>query len=88
MKTLLLTALLLGAPVAASAQSYDELADANMVATAAPSAPQAQAAAYTPDAAPAPRARSVRVAAAPRSITIAIARSANPVVMADAHIGG
>lgn len=89
MKTLLLTALLFGAPVAASAQDYDALADVNMIASTAPASTRRVDAAVLADRAViAAHPRAVRVAASPRSLTVALARKADHIVMASASIGG
>ena len=84
-KLAIVFALLCGAPVAAAqAQNYEELADVNIVATTA-SAP-APAVAVTEAQTPA-RPRSVRIASAPRSLTVAMAHAEPRVVLASAGAG-
>jgi hypothetical protein len=88
MKKLLLIALLFGAPVAASAQNYEELSDVNMVAATAPATVlQVDSAVYA-DSTTAARPRAVRVATHPRSLTVAMSHPAGQIVLASADIGG
>jgi hypothetical protein len=88
MKKLLLIALLFGAPAAASAQNYEELADVNTVAaTASASTLKVDAAVYA-DSTTAARPRAVRVASHPRSLTVAMAHPSAQIILASADIGG
>jgi hypothetical protein len=88
MKKLLLIALLFGAPVAASAQNYEELADVNTVATTAPATALKVDSAVYADSSTAARPRAVRVASHPRSLTVALAHPSAQMVLASADIGG
>ena len=71
MKRIMIAAILLAAPAAVSAQSAPA-SDLQASTTATPAAPVADTAT------PAPRQHQVRVAQSPRSLTIALARQANP----------
>lgn len=88
MRKLLLIALLFGAPAAASAQNYEELADVNTVAATAPASTlQVDSAVYA-DSTATPHVRAVRVAAHPRSLTVSMGHPAGQVILASANIGG
>jgi hypothetical protein len=88
MRKLLLIALLFGAPAAASAQNYEELADVNTVATTAPATTLKIDTAIYADSMAAAHPRAVRVASHPRSLTVALAHPSAQVILASADIGG